>query len=370
MIISKKFWDDEKDAPILKRNSNFISKDNYEDACKRAGQFYNIMLKYIKDDINVETKNECNDKEILRIIRLDAERTFTNEENRTLLIEVLKSIYPIVNDYHQGMSFVSSFLLLFLKPKEVTKIVIGLHKHYLQGYFKAMPKAYVRDSRVFLSILNKFHSNLYEHIQNLITPEAFVSKWFIGLNVHVLTFESLMLFFEELLKEGEIFLFKYSISLCRSLEKEIMKTKDVSKLLALLRLDASIIPNDYKQSGSDKAGEFFINIIKNASKIDMADIDLDKLRDEASEQMRIEEERRKKFEMERSLSDEEIIFSDEIEDEESDKDSDSGKSSKSSESGKSSKSSESDKSRKNGKGNGSVVKDDKEDKIEKRECDI
>ncbi|ETB59286.1 hypothetical protein YYC_03512 [Plasmodium yoelii 17X] len=350
MIINKKFWDNENDAPILKRNSNFISKDNYEDACKRAGQFYNIMLNYIKDEINVETTNECNDKEILRIIRLDAERTFTNEENRTLLIEVLKSIYPIVNDYHQGMSFVSSFLLLFLKPKEVTKIVIGLHKHYLQGYFKAMPKAYVRDSRVFLSILNKFHSNLYEHIQNLITPEAFVSKWFIGLNVHVLTFESLMLFFEQLLKEGEIFLFKYSISLCRSLEKEIMKTKDVSRLLALLRLDATIFPNDYKQSENDKVGDFFINIIKNASKIDMTNIDLDKLRDEASEQMQIEEERRKKIEMERSLSDDEIIFSDEIEDEESDDGSESDNSSKSSKSGKSS--------------------DMKDDKIEKRECDI
>ncbi|SOV13940.1 GTPase-activating protein, putative [Plasmodium sp. gorilla clade G2] len=311
MIVGNKFWDEEKDAPILKRNANYINRENCEYICKRAEHFYDIMLSYIKEDINVEIKEDCNDKEILRIIKLDAERTFNKEENRKLLIQVLQSIYPITNDYHQGISFISSFLLLFLEPKDVVKIITGLHKYYLPGYFKAMPKAYVRDSRVFLSILNIFHPKLYEHIKNLITPEAFVSKWFIGLNVHVLTFESLMLFFENLLKEGEIFLFKYSIALCKTLEKEIINTSDVSKLLALLRLDQKLFPNDYKVSEGQKIGEFFLNIIHTAKTIDLSNINLHKLRDEAYEQMRLEEERRKQIEMERLLTDDEIIFSDE-----------------------------------------------------------
>ncbi|SOV13871.1 GTPase-activating protein, putative [Plasmodium sp. DRC-Itaito] len=311
MIVGNKFWDEEKDAPILKRNANYINRENCEYICKRAEHFYDIMLSYIKEDINVEIKEDCNDKEILRIIKLDAERTFNKEENRKLLIQVLQSIYPITNDYHQGISFISSFLLLFLEPKDVVKIITGLHKYYLPGYFKAMPKAYVRDSRVFLSILNIFHPKLYEHIKNLITPEAFVSKWFIGLNVHVLTFESLMLFFENLLKEGEIFLFKYSIALCKTLEQEIINTSDVSKLLALLRLDQKLFPNDYKVSEGQKIGEFFLNIIHTAKTIDLSNINLPKLRDEAYEQMRLEEERRKQIEMERLLTDDEIIFSDE-----------------------------------------------------------
>ncbi|GAW80104.1 GTPase-activating protein [Plasmodium gonderi] len=315
MIVGENFWDEEKDAPILKRNGNYINKDNCEVICKRAEHFYEIMLSYIKEEINVEIRDHCNDKEILRIIKLDAERTFNKEKNRSLLIEVLQSIYPITNDYHQGISFISSFLLLFLEPKEVIKIITGLHKYYLPGYFKAMPKAYVRDSRVFLSILNNFHPNLYEHIKNLITPEAFVSKWFIGLNVHVLTFESLMLFFEYLLKEGEIFLFKYSIALCRTLEQEIMNTNDVSKLLELLRLDQKLFPNDYKKSETQKIGDFFLNIIEASLKVDMSNIDLVKLREEACAQMRLEEERRKQIEMERLLTDDEIIFSDEEEDE-------------------------------------------------------
>ncbi|KAI4839283.1 GTPase-activating protein [Plasmodium brasilianum] len=314
MIIGKNFWDEEKDAPILKRNANYINKENCEYVCKRAENFYEIMLSYIKEEINVELKEDCNDKEILRIIKLDAERTFNKEENRLLLIAVLQSIYPITNDYHQGISFISSFLLLFLEPKEVVKIITGLHKYYLPGYFKAMPKAYVRDSRVFLSILNYFNPKLYEHIKNLITPEAFVSKWFIGLNVHVLTFESLMLFFEHLLKEGEIFLFKYSIALCGTLEQEIMNTSDVSKLLALLRLDQKLFPNDYKKSEAQKNGDFFLNIIEASLKVDMTNIDLCKLREEACKQMQLEEEKRKQIEMERLLTDDEIIFSDEEED--------------------------------------------------------
>ncbi|KYN98326.1 GTPase-activating protein, putative [Plasmodium reichenowi] len=314
MIVGNKFWDEEKDAPILKRNANYINRENCEYVCKRAEHFYEIMLSYIKEDIDVEIKEDCNDKEILRIIKLDAERTFNKEENRSLLIQVLQSIYPITNDYHQGISFISSFLLLFLEPKEVVKIITGLHKYYLPGYFKAMPKAYVRDSRVFLSILNIFHPKLYEHIKNLITPEAFVSKWFIGLNVHVLTFESLMLFFENLLKEGEIFLFKYSIALCRTLEQEIINTSDVSKLLALLRLDQKLFPNDYKVSEGQEIGEFFLNIIHTARTVDLSNINLDKLREEAYEQMRLEEEKRKQIEMERLLTDDEIIFSDEEED--------------------------------------------------------
>lgn len=316
MIRSHVFWEKEKEAPILNRNGNYITEENGEDICKRVEQFPELMKSYIKEDIDVTFEDKCEDKEILRIIELDAVRTFSSEENRKQLIKVLQSIYPITKDYHQGVSFISSFLLLFLKPEDVMKIVIGLHKYYLQGYFKAMPKAYVRDSRVFLQVLKHFHIPLFNHLKDLITPEAFVSKWFIGLNVHVLTFEALLLFFENLLKQGEQFLFKYSISLCKTLENEILKTKDVSRILALLRLDQKIFPNDYKESENQKEGEFFINIINNAIKIDISNIDLEKCRKEETEQMLIEEERRKQFELQRNMSDDEIIFSDEEEEEE------------------------------------------------------
>ncbi|VWU48524.1 GTPase-activating protein, putative [Hepatocystis sp. ex Piliocolobus tephrosceles] len=316
MIRNKNFWDAEKNAPILNRNGNFIKYDNHDESCKRAEEFCKIMSKHINEDIKVEIKKKCNDEEILRIIRLDAERTFSTEENRSLLIEVLQSIYPVINDYHQGLSFVASFLLLFLKPKEVITIITGLHKYYVPGYFKAMPKAYVRDARVFMSILNIFYPHIYKHIEKLITPEAFVSKWFIGLNVHVLTFESLMLFFEHFLKEGTIFLFKYSIALCKNLENEIMKTNDVSRILSLLRLDQKVFPNDYKKSKDDEVGHFFLNIINDACKVDMEKINLNELRQEAIKQMELEEERRKQIEMERALSDDEIVFSDEEEEEE------------------------------------------------------
>lgn len=311
MIRSSIFWEKEKEAPILNRNGDYITEENGDEFCKRVEHFYELMRSYIDEEIDVEVKEDCDDPEIRRIIQLDAVRTFNSEENRKLLVTVLQSIFPIVQDYHQGVSFISSFLLLFLEPKEVVKIVIGLHKHYLQGYFKAMPKAYVRDARVFLLVLKHFHPKLNEHLNQLITPEAFASKWFIGLNVHVLTFESLLLFFEHLLKEGEMFLFKYSVALCRVLEPELMKTKDVSRILGLLRLDRKIFPNNYKENESQEVGEFFTNIVYTAVDIDMSEINLEKLRAEADAQLLREEERRKQIELEQNMSDDEIVFSDE-----------------------------------------------------------
>ena len=57
----------------------------------------------------------------------------------------------------------------------------------------------------------------YRYRTACVVPEAYASKWFIGLCVHVLPFEALLAYVEAFLEEGFPFLFKFSLALVTAL---------------------------------------------------------------------------------------------------------------------------------------------------------
>ncbi|PHJ17351.1 tbc domain containing protein [Cystoisospora suis] len=312
MIGSEQFWKTEVDAPLLKRNAHFLRKDNAKELLERGKCLVDLVQDAVGGDLAVQLVPDCKDEAARRIFILDAERTFKSPEHRQQMVTVLQSLWPELQDYHQGLGFLVAFLLLYLSPEDVVKVAIALHRHYVPGYFKAAPAAYVRDAKVYQKLLQKFFPDVATRIGDLTCPEAYVSKWFIGMNVHVLTYEAMMLFLEAFFERKDTFLFQYALALVKNVEADIMATKDVSKILAIMRLDESVYPDAKKGAGSDEPGSFFVNIVEDAINFDLGDADLQKLRDEATEEMRVEEEKRKEREKQMALdSDDEIVFSDE-----------------------------------------------------------
>lgn len=317
MIGSSDFWEKEKDAPLLNRNDDFFRPESADELLKRAQKLLELL-----DERNgqscvepQELRPDCDDPAAQRIFSLDAERTFKSPDSRKKLVEVLASLWPELGDYHQGLGFVVSFLLLVLPPTDALRVCVGLHRHYLQGYFKAAPVAYVRDARVLQKLMDKRLPDVGAHLKELACAEAYSSKWFVGLNVHVLTFEALFEFLEGLLSGGDAFLFQFALALIDNCKEELLAASNAADVLEILRLDAARYSNKHKAKNEDKEGSFFLKIVRDAKEVKLDDVDMQRLREEAMEELRVEEERRRQRDKELGLdSDDSIVFSDEEED--------------------------------------------------------
>eukprot|EP00916_Digyalum_oweni_P023915 GHVL01039600.1.p1 GENE.GHVL01039600.1~~GHVL01039600.1.p1 ORF type:complete len:312 (+),score=65.36 GHVL01039600.1:19-954(+) len=309
MIKDDSFWSEEATAPLLNRNAGFITKESAPELLIRASAWVDLAT---DDNEEIKMVEDCADEAVARIFEKDAERTFTDPSRRSDFIQSLQTVYDEIKDYHQGEGYVISFLSLFLRKEDVVRIALSLHRKdkYIPGYWKSAPTAFVRDARVYEKIIKKLCPKVAAHITARgIVPEAYASKWFVGLCVHVMPFTALCDFFEAFLSQGDMFLFKFALSLVRTNEEKILATKDVSLVLAILRLDVSQFPDNLE---TDDGENFFKKLIEDAINIDIECIDIDTLRSEAvsdlADEARKREEREKEMD---DISDDEIVFSDE-----------------------------------------------------------
>ncbi|KAL8274238.1 hypothetical protein Esti_001827 [Eimeria stiedai] len=321
MIGTSEFWEKEREAPLLNRNANFFRPEAADELLERAQRLLRLLDERSGDNC-IEPqilRPDCDDPAAQRIFKLDAERTFKSQQFRQQLIEVLASLWPELEDYHQGLGFVASFFLLVLPPTDALRVCVGLHRQYLQGYFKAAPVAYVRDARVLQKMMDQRVPEVGRHLKELTCAEAYSSKWFVGLNVHVLTFEALFEFMEALLEMGDSFLFQYALALVENCKEDLLASSNAADVLEILRLDAARYSNKHRAKDDDREGSFFLKIVRDAKQIKLDDLDVEKLREEALEDLRLEEERRKEREKELGLdSDDSIVFSDEEDEDASD----------------------------------------------------
>lgn len=312
MIETVSFWKEESESPLLNRNAGFLNLESAHEIVHRVTRFPDIVWNHIGKEVHVELQHDCDDEATLRIFRLDAERTFNSSVHRTQMTEVLYTMWHEIGDYHQGLGFVVAFLLLFLPEQDVVNICSALHRHYVPGYYKAASEAYVRDAKVYWKLLVKFFPHVAQNIDGVVPPEAFCSKWFIGLCVHVLPFKALILFFEAFLEGGVEFLFKFGLSLIKSCEADLMATNQPSIILAILRLDSEEYKDDYAIGVDPEKGSFYCEMVENAINFNLEDTNIEKLRKEALSEMQAEAIRRKEREDEMgTYSDDEIVFSDE-----------------------------------------------------------
>ncbi|KAK1444953.1 hypothetical protein BgAZ_108590 [Babesia gibsoni] len=240
-----------------------------------------------------------------RIFRLDAERTFATEQYRETFCNTLKKVFEHIGDYHQGEGFVIAFLSLFLETEEVVTLLTQLHKKHMHGYFSCTPEAYVRDCRVLMKLLKERHEKLHDHIEGLVVPETFCSKWFIAMNIHVLTFEHVITYMKHVFTKGHAYIFRFGLAFLLFHADELVACGDVSKILQILRIDEAVYPDENKRE------EVYQGILKLADETEVDGDKITEFRKEVEEDMKKQKEDREKRLKEIDYSDEEIVFSDE-----------------------------------------------------------
>lgn len=233
------------------------------------------------------------------IIVKDAERTFSKPLQRKTLSRVLFFAHNEFGDYHQGLSFVTSFLMLFLDGSTVMNIIrlLNSNNRYLSGYWKHEALIFARDAYVFDKFLKQHNEPVHAHLaKSYILPETYLQKWFTALCIHVLEFEALFKYFELFFERGFKFLIQFGLAFFERMGPNILKTTNPANIYAYLRMDRSMVDID-----DDIANQIFDLVDKYELKELDDDEYLEKLRVEA-----FEENLRKRFEAKnRAISDEE-----------------------------------------------------------------
>ncbi|KYR00738.1 RabGAP/TBC domain-containing protein [Tieghemostelium lacteum] len=252
MLRSTNFWETEFKIPLLKMDHGFLKEEGIEKIIKRASNWKDIAGLKSEDIKTIEYGTEKPEE----IFVLDAERTFSTADNKARLVKILTYLKKQFGDYQQGFSFVTSFMMLTLPEEENIAIMLKINS-MLPGYWKHEAIDYGISALTFNNILQKIFPEISVHLQkNLIQPETFCSKWFLGLFVHLLPFRYLFQFMEKFLAGGVVYLYKFGLGLMEVLKSRILATDNVNVIYALLRLDSPEIKDEDFQKITDAAEKY------------------------------------------------------------------------------------------------------------------
>jgi len=268
MIRSPSFWVQEKDAPLLLLNRNFL-QGGAEEILERVAGWPTLAGIELMDGERIEIPEVENPD---RILIADAERTFRNKTNQKKFIKMLGYLQCSFKDYAQGLGYVSSFLLLTMEERDAFSLLSHLNENekYIPGYWKHEAIVFATDAYVFRELLRKFLPDIANHLEkNTIDPATYCQKWFVGLCVHVLPFEHLFLFFEKFLIGGYQFLMKFGLSLMKQLKDRILSLNNPADLFAVLRLDSRLVIHD---------SDMLHSILGGADDFDFSQLDFSPLR--------------------------------------------------------------------------------------------
>eukprot|EP01116_Phalansterium_solitarium_P020061 TRINITY_DN580_c0_g2_i1.p1 TRINITY_DN580_c0_g2~~TRINITY_DN580_c0_g2_i1.p1 ORF type:complete len:409 (-),score=169.17 TRINITY_DN580_c0_g2_i1:13-1134(-) len=271
MLRSEDFWTVEREAPLLNLNNGFLEKEGdalFDRVAKWAKQ-----LGVTPSDAATLVPIVAPPGEPKRIFVADAERTFKGTGNRQKLIRLLSSLDAEFGDYHQGLSYVASFLLLFLDEATVRAMLVKLNssEFYMKDYWRAESFGSARDAHVFDHVLRKVEPSVPKHLDNnTIACTTYCTKWFVGLCIHVLPYESLFPFLDAFFEKGWTFVLQFGLSLMDSVKETLLKSQNPAVLFGLLRLEP-------KQVSPAQT----VSIVEKASSFSLDGIDLDAVRAES-----------------------------------------------------------------------------------------
>ena len=309
------FWSKEGGAPLLRRNALFLTPGEplSSELEARVARWPELAAADASGEEEAPAGG-CDDEAAQRIFLRDAERTFRDAGHQQQMIALLEKVWPETCDYHQGLGYISSLLMLLFDERTTVRILLRLARDdkYTPGYWKAAPDAYVRDAMVYARLVEERHPKVHALLASAcVVPESYASKWFIGLCVHVLPFAALFDFVEAFLEGGHLFLFRFSLAIVAALEEPLLKLAptQVNKILEALRLDVGVYPDDHED------GAFFLRLVADAKATELDAAQVAALRVEEWE--KLQEKLRRVREREAELaaeSDDEIVFSDEEDD--------------------------------------------------------
>lgn len=264
-----RFLLEEGNSSITLANNGFLqaefAKDKFASMFARADKWYRTVgatdeeLAQISADFVQHIEEFQTSKSKFEPIYVrDAERTYITEYRRLLLCHFLTFVQKraLKGDYHQGVSMIAGFLLIFLPvPKVIAMLcAASTQPRFIPDVWRSVSIACVTDGYVLEHLLEKHWPSAFAAVkQHRAIPELYASKFWCALGLHVLSFRSLSRFFDDFWSPlGVLALFKLALLAITRQEKELAACASVDKVLELLRFDRDVV--SYARSDELMAG--------------------------------------------------------------------------------------------------------------------
>lgn len=246
-------------SSITLADNNFLrtefEKDQFESMYLRANKWCSDAG--VTDEEVAETKekylNHLNefinrpDVEFDRIFVRDSERSYNTRPHRVALCHVLTYLkeHHLEGDYHQGLSMLISFLMFFLETPKVIAMAVraATQERFVPKVWRSQSVAAATDGYVFDALLQEHFPTIYSHVKSIgLIPELYIYKYWCGMSIHVLPYQSLVRMLDEFWGElGVLALFKVNFVTFVSQQQEIMACRTMDKLLERLRFDPLVV---------------------------------------------------------------------------------------------------------------------------------
>eukprot|EP00762_Andalucia_godoyi_P000285 ANDGO_03239.mRNA.1 hypothetical protein len=241
MFRDPSFWKTENEHPVIPLIESSFSLSEPENA-ELTRQIGDRILARVPSVASVMgTVDLPAPSEFERIFEMDAERTFREVGRRNLLAGILSRHKKKHGDYHQGLSYIASSLLLVLDSVDAVVAVLdhlSSDDNLMKDVWCAQALRDATDGYVMFEILKAGDAELYSTLMRFtMVPEVWFQKYGTGLAVHILPLKNCYELFELILEHGRKALIKLVLVLLEEVKDQLMASKDIDKVNAILRLD-------------------------------------------------------------------------------------------------------------------------------------
>ncbi|CAI5442820.1 unnamed protein product [Caenorhabditis angaria] len=182
--------------------------------------------------------------DVVKAIRLDLPRTFPdnrflkNEKTQKVLGRALFALAEHIPSigYCQGLNFVAGIILLVINDEQKS---IDLFIHLIsqrKDYYGHNMIGLRRDLYVLHILMREFCPRIIVVLEKSdIGLELLIGKWFLCMFVESLPLETVLRIWDCLIYEGDVWLFKVSIILFRSVANQISEAKSIDQILTIIQ---------------------------------------------------------------------------------------------------------------------------------------
>ena len=154
------------------------------------------------------------------------------------VLETTAYIFPHMG-YCQGMNYIAAVCYAYLRDAVSTlRVFLGLiHNHGLKGLFNSTVPEYHLRAFILTELVAEKFPELNKHFKKLqLNPNSFFCDWILTLFCGYFQYnnsELTLSILDNFLLDGWRAIYRVSLAIIRSLEQELLQTRDIASLLRL-----------------------------------------------------------------------------------------------------------------------------------------
>ena len=144
------------------------------------------------------------------------------------------------------MAFIVALFLTYLDEENSFWMLVSFMKNYgfEESYATGFP-GLRKDIYVFLVLLKKHIPSLFHYFKKMqITAMLYVYSWFLTCYSNVFRFDYVVRIFDCFLLEGKKVMFRIALGLLQSVEKKILKSKNLPEIVSAIQTNIKLIELD------------------------------------------------------------------------------------------------------------------------------